>query len=83
MNSNTMHRFLSVYSIVNIIYLFGLLIISLIHRQYPELLFPSFLAFIPISLIIYLLVMLPYFHIVYYIILSFLCVRKYIQEKTR
>lgn len=82
MNSNTMHRYLSVYSIVNIIYLSGLLIISLIYRQYPELLFPRFLAIIPISLILYLLAMLPYCHIIYHIIYSFMYMRKYIYDKS-
>lgn len=81
MRSNTMHRYLSVYSIVNIFYLLGLLVISLISRLYPELSFPRFLAIIPISLISYLLAKLTLCHIIYYIVYSLVYVIKFICDK--
>ncbi len=81
MKSDTTYKYLSVYWIVNVIYLLGLLIISLVYRIYPELLFPRFLAFIPISLTLYLLTMLPYLHIVYYIAYSFVYVRRFTCDK--
>lgn len=78
---NTTYKYLSVYSVVNVIYLLGLLIISVVYKIYPELLFPKFLAFIPISLTLYLLTMLPYLHIVYYITYSFVYVRRFTFDK--
>lgn len=81
MKNNTTYKYLSVYSIVNVIYLLGLLIISLIYRLYPELLFPRFLAIIPISLILYLLTMLPYLHIVCYIVYSLVYVIRFARDK--
>lgn len=82
-NKKKISRILSIYSIVNIIYLLILLLISVFYRINSELLFPQFLALIPISLIFYLLAKLPICHIVFYVIYTFFCIGMSIKEKCR
>lgn len=82
MGNNAIYKGFSLYSVINILYLMILLFISLFANIYPDMLFPKALSFLPASLIIYLLAQLTYCHIVYHSVYLFVCLKKFIHEKS-
>ncbi len=84
-NKGTAYRILSVYAIVNVIYLMCFLVIWIINLIIP-LTIPNalnFLAVFPISLILYLLIKLPFVHIIYYIVYLKIFAVRFKAEKSK